>query len=635
MSLIVAENITHAFAATVILKNVSLRVNQSDRIGLVGANGQGKTTLLRIIAGQLEPDSGAVHCRRGLRIGLLPQDPPALEGDTVYGIMKDVFAGLDLLEEQMHDLAAQLAQHPDDAELLRRYAAVQAAFDTKGGYQSEVRIEKVLTGLAFGREMWDRPLKQLSGGELTRAYLAALLLESPDVLMLDEPTNHLDLDCIEWLEGFLRSFGGALIVVSHDRYFLDRVTRSTWEISFASLQRYRGSYSQYLTKRAERYKRRMRLRRDQQEHIRKTEEFIRIHLAGQRTKEAQGRRTLLERFLRDEAIPKPIEHKTIHLLLKAGKRTGDIALRARNLKVGYEAGEPLVKADELEVKRGERIAVVGANGIGKTTLLRTLMGDLAPLAGSVRLGANVEIGYLSQTHAELDTRASSVSAVLAASRGWKSQKVRTLLGSLLISDTDALKPIGELSGGQRSRVVLARLVVAGAGLLMLDEPSNHLDGPSTDILREALRDYDGAVVFVSHDRYLIQSVATHIWAVDAGEIRCILGGWDEYLKWRDKCRSHFEEASKANQSAPTAKADYKQARKKANLMQRLERRHVEIEGRIDTVENELAELNDAISAAGEAGDVHLVNKISKEYPQKKALLEQLWLEWEEIGEQLP
>ena len=514
MSLVIGENISHQYGAEEVLRHAAFRVGETDRIGLVGPNGEGKTTLLRIIAGSLEPTLGEAHRRQGLSIGYLPQDPPALEGTTVHQAMLEAPTDLRRMERQLHEMESRLAEAADDASLLREYGEVQAAFEARGVYHVATRIEQVLTGLGFERAAWSQPLSELSGGQRTRAYLATLLLKGPDLLLLDEPTNHLDLESVEWLEGWLSSFGGAIVLVSHDRWFLDRVTTRTWEVASRHLECYRGSYSHYLRQRAERFKERMRTWKAQQEHIAKTREFIRIHIAGQRTKEAQGRRKRLERFIRDEAIERPHENATIHLRLSPGPRTGQIVLRARDLRAGYDPGVPLVEAEELEVQLGDRVAVIGPNGSGKTTLVRTLLGELPPLSGEIVRGARVNVGYLSQTQAELVPDATALEAVRAAQPGISSQDARTLLGSLLLTEDDVFKKVRELSGGQRSRVVLARLVVQKTNVLVLDEPTNHLDIPSTEILQDVLERFDGSVVFVTHDRYLIQSVATHIWALE-------------------------------------------------------------------------------------------------------------------------
>ncbi len=636
MSLIIAENVTHAFGTHEVLMNVAFHLGESDRIGLVGPNGEGKTTLLRVIAGQITPTVGQVHRRRELRIGYLPQDPPGPEDRTIHDAMLDVFSDLRRMERQLNDLTARMER--DDTgqtNLLKQYDRMQSRFEALGGYDYNRRIEQVLTGLAFGPDMWARTLSKLSGGERTRAYLAGLLLRNPDLLMLDEPTNHLDLDSVEWLESWLQSFRGALIVVSHDRYFLDSVTARTWEIAFGSLETYRGPYSRYLPQRDERHTERMRRWEAQQEYIAKTEDYIARNISGQRGKEARGRRTRLERFMRDDAMAKPQEHRNISVSLPAGRRTGDMVFRAADLAVGYDA--PLLKIEAMDVERGQRIAILGANGVGKTALLRTLMGELTPLGGSVRGGSNVKVGYLPQTHERLDPTGTALHAVMSAREDCLPQQARSALGRVLLGGDESLKRIDELSGGQRSRVVLARLMVQNPNVLMLDEPTNHLDIPSTEIMQDVLQHFDGTVVFVSHDRYLVQAVATHIWAIDDGRVRCILGGWEAFSAWRNDRRNRGD-GKTSRQSAGKTKQDrkdeYRRNRKQANLVQRLKRRVEEIEAEIETVEAELAGLNDEISTAGETCDTDRVGQLCKEYPARESRLEALWNEWEQVGEEL-
>ncbi|MCP4377956.1 MAG: ABC-F family ATP-binding cassette domain-containing protein, partial [bacterium] len=591
MSLIAVEKVTHAYAAVEILRHVSLRVGESDRIGLVGPNGAGKSTLLRIIAGLMEPLSGKIHHSAGLKIGYLPQDPPALSGSTIYDAMLDAFSELRRMEADLEDLAGRMG---DDTDAMEQYGRMQHEFEDRGGYEYTSRIEQVLTGLGFDKDIWSRPLANLSGGQRTRAYLAKLLLGAPDVLMLDEPTNHLDLETVEWLEGWLNSFRGALVVVSHDRYLLDNATTQTWEVAFGVVEKYRGAYSKYLTLRAERYLERQRQWEAQQAYITKTQEFIRIHIAGQRTKEAQGRRSRLERFIRDEAISEPQDHQAISLELTAPVRSGDIVLRSEELAIGYQGGPPLMADIELNVERGQRIAILGGNGTGKTTLVRTILGQLPSLAGKIRTGANVEMGYLSQTHASLDPEGTALDAVVSIG-GCTYDRARSLLGALLLSGDDGLKKIRELSGGQRSRVVLAQLVAQSANVLMLDEPTNHLDIPSSEIMQNVLQRFEGTSIFVTHDRYLVQAAATHVWALEDGKLYSIVGGWREYLAWRERHRAGGVVAKPADQDKAARQAKRRQDRKQANLVQRLKRRHEQLEGEIDTVEARLEAINKELS----------------------------------------
>jgi ATP-binding cassette subfamily F protein 3 len=490
----------------------------------------------------------------------------------------------------------------------------------------------VLTGLSFPREYWDRPLAGLSGGERTRAHLAGLLLRDPDVLLLDEPTNHLDMDAVEWLESWLGSFRGALLAVSHDRYFLDRATTATWEVDGGGVEVYRGAYSHYRRQRTERREERRRVWAEQQEYIQRTQDFIARHIAGQRTREARGRRAHLEKFLREEAVERPPEDEVMALCLPEPERCGDLALRAEGLAAGYD--RPLVQAESIEVLRGEKVAIVGPNGSGKTTLLRTLLGQLPPLAGALRPGAGLRVGYLSQNHAELDPDRTALDLVLESSPpGTRPERVRGLLGSLGLTGDDAFKRPGQLSGGQRSRVLLARLVMSRANLLALDEPTNHLDLPSAEIIQQALCSYEGTVLFVSHDRYLVQRVATRVWVVSEGGVHRLPGGWDAYLAWRAE-RSGRSGCAAATERPAGGQAAFRAARRLANRQASLRRQMESVEERIDAAEKQLAALNEAITAAGQAGDTARVAELGRGYQELDRELAGLCARWEELGEEL-
>ncbi|MCL2700816.1 MAG: ABC-F family ATP-binding cassette domain-containing protein [Phycisphaerae bacterium] len=640
MSIVVGEGICKSWSERDVLRGACFSVGPEDRIGLVGPNGHGKTTLLRIIAGADSATEGTLEKKKGLRIGYLPQDPPALEGSTLRAAMTEVFARLIELERQLHELHDQLETDGQNPSLLRRYGELQHEFEIRGGYGYAGRIDGVLEGLGFERHLWDQPLLVLSGGQRTRAYLGRLLLEDPELLLLDEPTNHLDLEAVQWLERWLAAYGGALIVVSHDRYFLDRVTQSTWEVAYAAVECYKGAYSDYLRQRDERFLERMRVWEAQQEFINETQEFIRRFLAGQRSKEAQGRRTRLERFMKTEAIERPREHDRIAVRLKALQRTGDFVLYLQGLRVGYESARPLVSMEKMDVQRGQRIAIVGANGCGKTTLLRTILGQLKPLAGACRYGANVQLGYLSQTHAELRSDITALEAVRQMDPSMTEERGRGLLGSMLLSGDDAFKKIGELSGGQRSRVVLARLMLAKANVLILDEPTNHLDIASQEVLQDVLSDFDGTVVFVSHDRYLIQALATHIWAVEDGGVVSMSGNWEKYAAWR---QSRLEEAGLAAETKDDPEAvrakqarvdDYKDRKRRTNDVSRLTRKLAQAEAKVHELESRLDEINDRINTASASGNVTEIAKLGAEYATTQTQLGDAMTLWEKVGVEL-
>ena len=664
MSLIVGEGITKRWTDKDVLHNVGFTLAPGERVGLVGPNGEGKTTLLRILAGLETPTEGKLSIASTVRVGYLPQDVPVLEGSTLRGAMLDVFAHLHEMERQLHEMADRMQEPDGDGQaahdkLLAEYGELQHQFEDAGGYAFSHKIDAILSGLGFDESQWEMPLAKLSGGQRTRGYLAKLLLQEPSVLLLDEPTNHLDLEAVEWLEKWLSQFPGALVVVSHDRYFLDAVTTRTWEISFSQLEAYRGGYSEYLPKRHERYLERMKLYEAQQQYVQETQEFIRRFLAGQRSKEAQGRRTRLERFLRDEAIPKPQEHSRISVRFQSCGRTGDFVLRLEDLQAGYDKSRPLVHIDALDVQRGQRIAIVGPNGCGKTTLLRTILGQLSPLAGKIRPGSNVTLGYLSQTHTELKSHWTALEAVREADPLLSEEKARGMLGALLLSGDHVYKQVCELSGGQRSRVVLARLMLQQANVLVLDEPTNHLDVLSQEVLQEVLADFSGTIIFVSHDRYLIKALATDIWAIgpaaDAArtapaatasvganpgfegpnQVTVLRGDWMTYLAWRDKqgALSHEETASlqKAQQAKQDRKEDFQERKRRTNELQKMQRRLAEVEKLIADMEESIRKVNADLEHASNSGDVDRITRLGKDYSTSTARLESLLREWEELS----
>jgi len=634
MSLVVAHGVSKSYGAEQVIRRATFRIAAGERIALVGPNGEGKTTLLRLIAGLDEPTEGRIDRVGSLRVGYLPQEAPAAEDQTLWQSMLDVFAEVRRMERELAELAGGLGDDPD-GQRLKRYGELQARFEAAGGYDYETRIKTVLTGLGFEAGQYDRPLAQLSGGQRTRGLLGRLLLAEPNLLLLDEPTNHLDLEAVEWLERYLSGYRQALVVVSHDRYFLDKATERTWEIAFGRVETYRGSYSQYVPKREQRFSERLRQWQAQQEYVARTEDFIRRNLAGQRTKEAQGRRTRLERFLATEAVGKPRRHERIHVRIHPLQRGGELVLRAAELVIGYDGAAPLMATGDLEVRRGQRVAVIGPNGVGKTTLLRTLLGELEPLAGRVQLGANVTAGYLPQAHECLRGEATVLESVREVDGSLTPERVRTLLGSFLFRGDDVFKRIDELSGGQRSRVILARLALVAPNVLLLDEPTNHLDLPSREIVQDMLEGFDGTVVFVSHDRYLVGALATHVWALEDGRLHPLLGGWEEYVRWRTAYREGLTAASppRARKRRERRKAN-EAARQRDRHRRRLERRAEAVEEAIHRLEKRLAELMAASGEAGEAGDLERVRRLGEAYAQADEQRKELWKEYEELHEAL-
>jgi ATP-binding cassette subfamily F protein 3 len=591
------------------------------------------------VAGSEAQTAGEVARKRGLTVGYLPQDPPPARDQTLRAAMLEVFAPVleqgTALRDMEHRLAEAAAKGSDQYDaLLEAYGHAQTAFEVAGGYDYETRIRQVLGGLGFNEDEHDKPLAHLSGGERTRAALAELLLREPDLLLLDEPTNHLDLEAVEWLEEVLQRWKGGLVIVAHDRYFLDKVANRIWDMNFGRLETYRGNYSAFRTQKEMRLDRQRQEWESQQEFVAKTEEFIRRNLAGQRTKEAQGRRTRLERFLRDDAIDRPQDQQQIRLGLTTQVRSGDLVLATKDLAVGYD--RPLFYAEDAEIRRGDRVALLGPNGAGKTTLLKTVLDQIPPLQGRIRFGASVEVGYLAQAQAGLDPEETVLDAILDV-RNLPLTQARNFLGQFLFRGDDVFRTIGTLSGGQRSRVALARLTLQGANFLLLDEPTNHLDLDTQEILEQVLKQFPGTVLLVTHDRWLAQSIATQVWRVDGDEMRVYKGNYEEYLKQRGLEAEGAAPGS--NGDDPARQRAQMEAERERSREERRQRKAAEkraeqaaaMEARIHELEARLGQLSNQLEVASVAGDVAKVHRLGVEYQQTDAELHRVMSEWAELA----
>ncbi len=630
MSLISANNLSKEFGPDEIFSGVTIDVPHGARIALVGPNGAGKTTLLNLIVGLDLPSDGTITRARGVRIGFLPQRPELHGYHSVWQELLTAFTDLRAQEAELNRLEHELADADDEA--LHRYGELQERFELAGGYTYEQRMRSVLHGLGFKPEDYERPLSQLSGGQKTRALLGRLLLEAPDVLALDEPTNHLDIEAIEWLESFLNDFTGAVVVVSHDRYFMDAVARAVWELDFGTLETYRGNYSHYLAQREERHERLLKDYESQQAFIAKEEEYIRRNLAGQNTKQAQGRRTRLERLKRDQLIARPRDRKTMNLHINAGLRSGDKVLETKQLTVGYD--EPLFQAPDIVLMRGEVAALIGPNGVGKSTLVKTVIGQLEPLSGIAKLGASVQIGYFAQAH-ELLVEDNSVLDEIMTVKSMGLTEARTYLGQFMFSGDDVFRPIRTLSGGERGRIALAKLALGGANFLLLDEPTNHLDIESQEILQDVLASFAGTILLVSHDRYLIDALATQIWAVSPGDLDVFKGTYQEYLAARTAARQaaalaaeqEREQAqAKRNGSSPSKSTEKKHGLTPRQLQQRIE----ELETLIPHLETRLEEIVAEIGTASAAADSERVRVLGNAYTDAETELHATMAEWERL-----
>ncbi len=627
MPALTASQLSLFYGEVEIFADVGFQLDDGARIGIVGPNGGGKTSLIRILAGELEPNAGSAVWRRGLRLGYVPQTP----AQTAHGTLRDevmlAFTRLRQIEDELAASALDIQVTDADARRRseRRYDALLREYEALGGYDYMHRLERVLDGVALSPQTLDTPASAASGGERTRAALARALLSDPDFLILDEPTNYLDFRGLDWLETFLSRFAGGFIVVSHDRYFLDKVAERILEMDNGRLQAFPGNYSKYRALKDEALRRQQIEYERQQEYIEREEAFIRRYRAGQRAREARGRATRLERLQR---IPKPQSNASIHLQSVSANRTGHIALRTSKLSVGYRENGydmPLLRVADAELERGSRTAVVGSNGVGKSTLIETLLGLAPPISGSARLGHNVEPGYYSQGSGDLPERSSVIDALLDA-RNLRLPDARNYLARFLFRGDDVFKPVAALSGGERSRLALARLLIAAPNMLVLDEPTTHLDIPSREALEQALQSYNGTLLFVSHDRRLIASLATQLWVAEDGAVSMFKGGFEDWINGRQPQNADVPAQSQASKPRNPA------ARRRAAAAARQKAKRdapPDYEGIITGLETQLAQIDAALRTATERQSVADIARLGEEYAATQALLERTWSEWSE------
>ncbi|MBE9473415.1 MAG: ABC-F family ATP-binding cassette domain-containing protein [Chloroflexi bacterium] len=663
MSILTASNLAKSFGPDDIFSSVSLSIPHGARIAIVGPNGIGKTTLLRILVGFEEPTAGSVHRARGLSIGYLPQEAVLTAEHSLWEECLTAFDDLRQMEVELVQLEAAMGDPDHTQDALTRYGALQEAFELQGGYIYETRIRQVLTGLGFTSKDHHRPLNQLSGGQRTRALLARLLLSKPDLLVLDEPTNHLDMAAVEWLESYLLTWEGAALLVSHDRYFLDRVAQHIWEMDIAGWETYRGNYSAYLHQRQERWQLRQQIYETERERLEKELDYVKRHIAGQRTAQAKGKLRRLSRQVeaieslgveamqgkswleissqadistnimnvaeverRIHALKSPQKKPpNLSINLKTGQRSGNIILNAREVTIGYP-GNPLLSSDDLELRRLECAAVIGPNGAGKTTLLKTILGQHPPLAGEVNLGASLEIGYFAQAHEDLDPRCTLVEEIESVSPSMLLADIRHYLARFLFSGEDVFRQVSTLSGGERGRLALAKLSLTNANLLLLDEPTNHLDIPSQEILQEVLAEYGGTILLVSHDRYLIDALATQIWDIspERKTMRVFKGTYSQYHAQLDaeqlETESALPKSSKARVKSGKARRKRGESRRKYRLQ--------EIETQIAELEKQLAALT--LQLENPPADSQLVEELGEDYVQFQNEINALLAEWEQL-----
>ena len=651
MPILSVTQLGKSFGAERIFAGINFQVEAQDRIGLVGPNGAGKSTLLNILAGREEPDEGNISIAHNIRVGYLTQITDFHPQNTLREEMLSVFRELRHYERELGELAREMSasttQGNDEfhKELLKRYDTLQARYEHAGGYTYENRVEQVLDGLDFTREQQAEPVMQLSGGQQTRAALGKLLLQEPDLLLLDEPTNHLDLATLEWLETYLNAWKGAMVIVAHDRYFLDKVVSRTIELSSGHIEEYPGNYTKYLALREERMERRLREYESQKAYIEHTEEFIRRYKAGQRSREARGRQKLLDRM---ERVERPREQPEMSFEFIPVTDSGLIVIATQKLAAGYgvevkqnqaQRAEPkvLLHVTDLEMLRGDRVGLIGPNGAGKTTLLRTLIGELPPASGHVQIGHGVRIGYYSQTHAGLTMERTILDEIRQVSV-LSEEGARSFLGRFLFSRDDVFKPIGALSGGERSRVALAKLTLQGSNLMILDEPTNHLDLQSRQFLEEVLGEFEGTLLFVSHDRYFIDSLATKVWAIEDGVLNSYMGNYTEYRTRRQqivtkasdtKAVARVQESVESVESVKPTSSSRSAAKKGGKVKARtLE----DVERDVEKAEAQLKRIEDALAEAALQADGAQLTQLSTEHEQEKAHIDKLLVEWEELAD---
>jgi ATP-binding cassette subfamily F protein 3 len=659
MAVATGNNLSKYYGAEHIFSDVSFQLTRGDKVALVGINGAGKSTLLKMFADQEEPTSGGIGFARGTRVSYLAQEAQFSGTRTLREEAQAAFAHVHAMEAELRTLEPLLAdtEHEQWEQRMERYGDLQARFEHAGGYDIDRTIERTLGGLSFTKAQWHQRVAEFSGGQKTRAALAITLLEDPDLLLLDEPTNHLDLHALQWLEEFLRTWPGTLVVISHDRYFLDKVTTRTWEMTGGKLHDWPGNYSTFLRLKGERDERLNKEYEAQQEFIAKEEEFIRRHMAGQRTKEAQGRLKRLNRFKygwdtirgfeKASIDAPPSQQKHMKLNLQGQGRSGDIVL---TLSDGFTAGyqtangpKPLVRTPRMELWREDCVALMGANGGGKTTLLRTIVGELEALKGRATLGAGVAVGYYAQTHDELILDNTVLDEVHRIKPLAKTEEIRTLLGRFLFSNDDVFKRVGDLSGGERARVALAQLTLRAPNLLILDEPTNHLDIASREALENVLAQFNGTILFVSHDRYFIDALADTIWMVENGTVMRFDGNYSDYVAYvtqRDVERKKAVEPQADKGDEAPAKRDghttsnngsgrdhrdqERQQREQKKQLNALERQIAQLEQQLKTTQA-------AIETATAAGKIDQIAALGNEYVALEQRLLDEYERWAEMA----
>ena len=651
MIILSANNLSKIYGTDVIIDKASFHVNAGDKVGIVGRNGAGKTTLLNMLTGELGIDEGEFFVSQNTRIGYLKQRDNFLKEHTVREAMDHIFDHLHRLEEEIHRAADAVAANPDDVRLQEKLDALQREYDMKGGYTYKSEITGILSSMAFGEEFYDKKISSLSGGERTRLALAALLLEKPDLLLLDEPTNHLDIGTLKWLEQYLSSYKGTIMIVSHDRYFLDRTVNRIFEVENHKVYCYDGNYTAFAAKKSQRRESELRAYNNQQREIARQEEMIRRmkqHNTEKLVKRAQSREKRLEHVERLTRPEGEMGRMKIHF--KQNFQSGNDVIMAEGLAKEFGRGadrKRLFENAALDIKRGERICIVGPNGVGKTTLLRMIMGELAPTEGRLKVGHNVTFGYYDQGQLLLNENNTVLEELKESYRLYTDTEMRSILGRFLFRGDDVFLTVGSLSGGEKARLSLLKMMLSGANTLILDEPTNHLDIDSKEVFEEALLEFPGTAIVVSHDRYFLQRIPTRILELTREGINEYLGKYDYYVekkeqfgsgkKYLNELREDLAAATEAAQVAREANLSAAEQRVLNKQREAEERRRLRL---LEKLETEIAELEERdarlkqqLCSPENMNDYELLTRLSSEQEEVTARLSAAYEEWAEAGEQ--
>lgn len=628
-----AQDLEQRFGGNTIFSNISFSVPDNARIGLVGPNGAGKTTLLKIMTGQQEPTSGQFTINKGLKVGYIAQENGLDEDKTIWDEMLTVFNDLIEKNKKITKMQEQIADHPEDEDLLKRYDQLAYDFEQEGGFTYQAEIKSILNGFNFKENTWNKVIGTLSGGEKTRLAFVKLLLQKPPVLLLDEPTNYLDLDTLDWLEAFLKNYQGAIITVSHDQYFLDHLANQIFELNFGKLTTFKGNYSQYVKERELMDSQQEAAYEKQQEKIKKEEEFIQKNLVrASTTKRAQSRRKVLDKM---ERIKPPKHKQKVRINFTSERPSGKEVLIAKDLTIGYP-DKVMVSDIDFQVNKNDRVAIIGPNGIGKSTLLKTIMKNLEPKGGSIKYGASLDIGYYDQELQSLDPSKTVLDTIWDRHKTMPEKDVRSILASFLFTAEDIDKTVGQLSGGQKARLTLTVLSLEKDNFLLMDEPTNHLDIEAKEVLEEALDNYDGTLLFVSHDRYFINELANKIISVRDGHAKIYNGNYSYYLdeKAKQAAAAQEAEAQKAETETTTSanqnkgKLSYQEQKARDSQKRKLERAVSDAEAKIEKLEAEEKEIQTEMANPDIAASFEKLGPLQEKLSAVQKQLDQANNDWE-------